>query len=116
MSRVVHYAGDIEIGRSADRGFRRNLAWDKEVMSSYREYRFWSPTLGREAVRLSVVGGAEAARFHGSGVVTQEYFAIIPADETGRKYRDRRNAALAALDAAIAVGRERGEVVNDAID
>ncbi len=41
---------------------------------------------------------------------------MIPADETGRKYRERRNAALAALDAAIAAGREPGEVVNDAID
>jgi hypothetical protein len=83
-------------------------------MAGYHEFRFWSPMLGCEAVRLSVTGGAAAAQFHGRGVVTQEYFAIIPADELGRKYRDRRNAALAAIDAAIAEGREPGEVVSDA--
>jgi hypothetical protein len=84
-------------------------------MAGYREFRFWSPTLGCEAVRLSVVGGAAATLFHGPGVAHQEYFAILRADETGKKYRDRRNAALAAIDAAIADGQGPGEVVNDAI-
>jgi hypothetical protein len=83
-------------------------------MAGYHEFRFWSPMLGCEALRLSVTGGAAAAQFHGRGVVTQEYFAIIPAHETGRKYRDRRNAALDAIDAAIAAGREPGEVVSHA--
>lgn len=64
----------------------------------YREFRFWSPVLGRDAARVSVVGPGG------------EYFSIIPMDGTGKQNRETRNAALDLIADAIEQGREPGEV------
>lgn len=66
--------------------------------SRYSEFRFWSPLLGCEAVRLSMVdelGG--------------EFYRIM-ARGSAREWRATREEALDDLAAAIAVGREPGEV------
>lgn len=67
-------------------------------MSGYSAYRFWSPLLGADAVRFSMVGERNA-----------EYFAIVPGGE-GRVYRENRDRALDAIEDAIARGDEPGEV------
>lgn len=68
-------------------------------MNGYRQYRFYSPTLDAEAVRLSMADGAG-----------REYYMIVAADEAGRRWRERRDEALAAIDDAIARTDEAGEV------
>jgi hypothetical protein len=68
-------------------------------MSGYRAFRFFSPQLDAEAVRLSMADEAG-----------QEYYIIVAADEAGRRWRERREEALAAIDAAIARKDEAGEV------
>ena len=67
-------------------------------MSAYRELHFWSVVLDSDAVRLSM------ADSHG-----REYFTIVPR-ETAMKYRELKERALAAIDAAISKGDEPGEV------
>jgi len=64
----------------------------------YREWKFWSPVLGRQAVRVSVA--------HPQG----EFFAIIPADGTGKQNREQREKALDLIADAIEEGQEPGEV------
>jgi hypothetical protein len=65
----------------------------------HRAFRFYSPTLDAEAVRLSMAD--EAGR---------EYYMIVAADEAGRRWRERKEEALAAIDDAIARGDGAGEV------
>lgn len=63
---------------------------------SLNEYHYWSPTLGCDAVRLSMTddwGG--------------EYFAILPADE-GRGWRARRQEAVDKLLKAMTPEDEGG--------
>lgn len=67
-------------------------------MSIYRAYHYWSPTLGVQAVRLSMVDA------HGS-----EFYSVI-ADEGGKSYRAARDTALDAIEDAIAEGQQPGEV------
>jgi hypothetical protein len=76
----------------------------------YQEYRHWSPLMGCEAARLSIVGGDKAVEIHGEGARTAEWYAIISADVAGRKYREARTAALDAIEEAIAEGEPPGEV------
>ncbi len=67
-------------------------------MSVYSEYRHWSPTLGCDAVRLSMVderGG--------------EFYRIIPV-VSGRGWRAARDEALEVIEDAIIRGAEPGEV------
>ncbi|TAL03713.1 MAG: hypothetical protein EPO08_03480 [Rhodospirillaceae bacterium] len=68
-------------------------------MSGYREFRHYSPLMGCEAARLSMVderGG--------------EFYCIVPVEYPARLYRERRDVALDALEAAIMARREPGEV------
>lgn len=67
-------------------------------MSAYREFRFFSPALDIDAVRIST-----------TDAVGHEYYAVIPS-AMGKSWRSRREEALNALDDAIAEGREPGEV------
>lgn len=69
-------------------------------MAGYREFRFWSPLLGCDAARISMVDAQN-----------QEHFAIIAADAPGSVYRERRQKACEAIDAAISAGRDPGEVL-----
>lgn len=64
----------------------------------HRRYRFYSPALDCEAIRLSTVDG------RGS-----EYFAIVPA-RGGREERETRTRALEMIDMAIERGDPPGEV------
>lgn len=66
--------------------------------------------MGCDAERLSVVGGDAAVKIHGEGARTAEWYAIIPADVSGRKLREARTAALYAIEEAIADGEPPGEV------
>jgi hypothetical protein len=68
-------------------------------MSSYRAWRFWSPTLGVEAVRLSMVDE------HGA-----EFYMIVPADRGAREWRQERDRALDVIADAIDAGAQPGEV------
>lgn len=68
------------------------------MTARYREFRFWSPFLGCPAARLSM------ADSHG-----REYFAIVPR-ETAVKYRDIKERALDAIEAAIEAELKPGEV------
>lgn len=79
-------------------------------MAIYTEYRFWSPLMGCEAVRISTVGGTPAARFHGEAARGQEYYAVFAADVSGRVYRERRSRALDMIEEAIARGFPPSEV------
>lgn len=106
-------AGGAEDER--DEAWRRSLArpggGTRCAVSAgfYREFRYWSPLLGGEAVRLSVTGGEEAAIFHGAGAAGAEYFAIIEAS-SGRSMREARERAFEAIDRAIRRGDAPGEV------
>lgn len=64
----------------------------------YREFRFWSPLMGQEAARISMVDDR-----------CGEFFMIIPASG-GREYREARNAAIDAISTAIDIGLSPGEV------
>lgn len=68
-------------------------------MNGYREFRFFSPDLDSEAVRLSMANEAG-----------QEYYAIVPSS-SGRSWRQCRDEALDAIEMAIAAGDPPGEVV-----
>lgn len=65
----------------------------------YQELRFWSATLGGNACRLSLVDGRGA-----------EFFAIVPRDVSARAWRERKQKALEAIEDAIALGAEPGEI------
>ncbi len=67
-------------------------------MSRASIFSFWSPTLGCDAVRLSMTDE------RGS-----EYFAVIPAFE-GSDGRRRKTEALEAIQEAISRGLEPGRV------
>lgn len=69
-------------------------------MAPYFAHRYWSPTLGMPAVRLSM------ADDHGG-----EFWRIIPVDGSSAKYREDRDAALDAIEDAIARGDDPGEVL-----
>lgn len=66
---------------------------------AYSEFRFWSPVLDAEAVRISMQGGQGT-----------EYFMIIKADD-GRRYREKRDEALSMIEEAIEAGLEPGQVL-----
>ena len=68
-------------------------------MTVFREYKFWSPMLGENSVRLSVPDD------HG-----REVFMILPMPTSGKAWRDEREEALQAIEAAIMRGDEPGEV------
>lgn len=79
------------------------------IVNTYREYRHWSPILGSEAARLSMVDE------HGS-----EFYCIVPVrsghavDDDGKRvpqYRVDREIALDAIEAAIVARRDPGEVM-----
>ena len=65
----------------------------------YREQHFWSPTLGLDAVRLSIGDGRGG-----------EFFVIVPREDAGKRWRERREQLLDALGEAIERGDEPGEV------
>jgi hypothetical protein len=68
-------------------------------VSTYSEFRFWSPMMNCEAARLSMWdknGG--------------EFFVHVPTDE-GRRWRERRNRALDVIQQAITDGLQPGEVI-----
>lgn len=73
-------------------------------MSAYFAHRFWSPTLGGNAVRLSM------ADDHGG-----EHWRIIPIDGNAEKYRKDRDAALDTIEDAIARGDDPGEVTDEIV-
>lgn len=77
-------------------------------MPAFREHRFWSPMLGCDATRLSMTDARGG-----------EFFKIIPVqsgvalDRDGKRvprYRVDRDAALDAIEDAVASGQEPGEV------
>lgn len=65
----------------------------------FREFRFWSPIMDCDAIRISM-----------PGPLGGEFFSIIPAAD-GRRYRERREEALAMIELAIRSGLEPGEVL-----
>lgn len=67
----------------------------------FHEYVHWSVILGCNAVRLSV--------FNGQGA---EFFMLLERDGkiNGKGWRDRRRDALDAIEEAIEIGCEPGEV------
>ena len=67
-------------------------------MSVYSAHEFWSPLLGMRAVRLSMADARGG-----------EYWRIIPRLD-GKRYRTDRDAALDAIEEAMARRREPGEV------
>lgn len=77
----------------------------------YREYRFWSPTMGDYAARISMPGGYGAAQIHhNQNVASMEWYAIVQAPEHGREYREKRDGVLDAITDAIHRGDPPGEV------
>lgn len=69
-------------------------------MNPYHEHRYYSIADGRIMVRLSVAderGG--------------EFFVKMPRDEPARRYRERRDEALAMIEEAIEAGLDPGEVI-----
>lgn len=67
-------------------------------MSGFREFRFYSPSLDAEAVRLSMVDDQN-----------REFFTILGA-ASGKGWRERRDAALTAIEDAIMAGDPPGEI------
>lgn len=62
------------------------------------EYHFWSPVLGQNAVRIS-----------GFDEYGGEFFVIITEDN-GARYRQRKRMAAEAIEMAISMGLQPGEV------
>lgn len=71
-------------------------------MTTYSEFRFYSPLLDSEAARISVADEQG-----------QEYFVVIPAEVSGKAYRAARDEALDLIEHAMLVGLEPGEVVSE---
>lgn len=69
-----------------------------EVTIRLKEYRYWSPILGDEALRISYYN----ARGH-------EYFVIVSAAD-GKALRELRQRAAERFYDAIQSGQEPGEV------
>ena len=67
-------------------------------MSVYREFRFFSPLDDAESVRLSM-----------ADTQGREYFTIIEASY-GKRWRERRESALVAIEEAIEAGWPPGEI------
>lgn len=65
-------------------------------MRAYREQHFWSIALDSEAARLSMADSQG-----------REYFTIV---SRGTDYREVKERALDAIEAAISKGDEPGEV------
>lgn len=65
---------------------------------NFQTYDYWSPILGCEACRVSMVDS------RGS-----EYFAIVPKTD-GADWRRRKIDALEALEQAIQLGLPPGEI------
>ena len=65
----------------------------------YQRLTYWSPMLGCEAERISMVDARG-----------QEFFMIIPADTPGKALREARAKAIEAITAAIETGLSAGEV------
>lgn len=68
----------------------------------YREFRFWSVVLGRDASRLSMFDS------HGD-----EHFAVVPMDGGGTHNRWVRRRALEMLAEHVNAGEPAGEVEID---
>jgi hypothetical protein len=68
------------------------------------EFRYWSPVLGCDAVRMSCFDGLGG-----------EFFIIIPADDEGRAFREARQFAAEAIHEAMSLGLQPGEVRYEAI-
>nr|WKF58815.1 hypothetical protein HUO10_003316 [Paraburkholderia busanensis] len=66
----------------------------------YSEFRFWSPTLGCRAARVSM--------FNSNGA---EFFCVVPMDGTGKQNKAERHKALEAIADAIENGSEPGVVI-----
>lgn len=66
---------------------------------TYRALRFWSPTTGCNAVRLSMYDARGG-----------EHYAVIPQAGTGMQNKEARFAALDAIADAIEQGRDPGAV------
>ncbi len=71
-------------------------------MTIWQEFRFWSPTLGCNAARISMTDR------HGG-----EFFKIIPRDASAKAYREAREKALDEIEDAIAARQQPGEVHED---
>jgi hypothetical protein len=69
-------------------------------MTGYLSFRFYSPEMDTAAVRLSMADSRG-----------REYYAILPGG-SGKGWRERRDTALDAIEAAIEAGEEPGEVQN----
>lgn len=67
-------------------------------MPAFSEYRFYSPTVDAEVVRISM-----------SDAQGGEYFMIIKAAD-GRRYRERRDEVIELIQQAIAQKLQPGEV------
>lgn len=65
---------------------------------TYQEVRFWSPTLGCQAARVSMADGRGG-----------EHYCIIPFEQ-GRPWREARAEALERVMEHIRWGKEPGEV------
>jgi len=74
------------------------------VTRYYSQFRFWSPIMNEDAVRLSMCNDRQ-----------QEYFSIVAWDK-GRRWRDRRAAYLEAVETAIDMKLEPGEVIADDVE
>lgn len=66
----------------------------------YSEYRFWSPMLGGDAARISMVDDRGG-----------EFYQIIDAEGRGSTYRARREAAIEVIAQAIEMGLAPGQVM-----
>ncbi len=64
----------------------------------YQILRFWSPLLGDEAMRLSMVDKQG-----------DEHFMVLPAAR-GKAYREAKATALEKIGQAIEAGHQPGEV------
>jgi len=63
----------------------------------FYEYRYWSPVLGCNAVRISM-----------ADELGREYHAIVSAENPG--FRERRDAALSRLHETILAGDDAREI------
>jgi hypothetical protein len=75
-----------------------SLPMAAEITLHLQEYRFWSPILGQEALRISYYN----ERGH-------EYFCIVPAED-GKGLRELRQRAAERFYDAVSSGHDPGEV------
>jgi hypothetical protein len=74
------------------------------------EFCFWSPILGCDAARISMVIPPSTPGRPRDPREGAEYFTIIAADVPGGVCRERRRKAREAIEDAIARGLDPGEV------